>query len=68
MFWAVFMCFSLYFGIGCAGHLAHLWATSDCAPRSEALGTPRQQGLCSHLVHLWSTSDSALSYEAVGNT
>ena len=28
-------------------HLAHLWAISDSAPRFEAVGTPRRQGLCS---------------------
>ena len=32
-------------------HLAHVWATSDCAPLSEAVGTPKA-GLCSHLAHL----------------
>ena len=26
-------------------HLAHLWATSDYAPRSEAVGTPQNAGL-----------------------
>ena len=25
---------------GLCSHLAHLWATCDCAPRSEAVGTP----------------------------
>ena len=25
---------------GLCSHLAHLWATSDSAPRSEAVGTP----------------------------
>ena len=40
-------------------HLAHLWATSDCAPRSEVVRTPTRQRLCSHLDHLWATSDAA---------
>ena len=26
-------------------HLAHLWATSDSAPRSEAVGTPQAAGV-----------------------
>ena len=34
-----------------------IWATSDCVPRSEALGTPRQQGLCSQFTHLWASAD-----------
>ena len=40
---------------GLCSHLAHLWATSDAAPRSEVVGTLRRQGLCSHLAHLWAT-------------
>ena len=44
---------------GLCSHLARLWATSDFAPRSKAVGTFKQQRLCSHLVHLWATSDSA---------
>ena len=54
-------------------HVAHLWATSDSALRSKAVGTPRRlwgpprrQGLCSHIVHLWATSESAPRFEAVG--
>ena len=30
--------------MGLCSHLAHLWATSDSAPRSEALGTPQAAG------------------------
>ena len=47
-------------------HLAHLWATSHCALRSEAVGTPRRQGLCSQLAHLSATCDSAPGSGAVG--
>ena len=51
---------------GLCSHLAHLWATSDCALFSKAVGTPKGQGLCSHLAHLWATSDYAPRFEAVG--
>ena len=51
---------------GLCSNLAHLWATSDSAPRSERWGPPRRQGLYSHLAHLWATSDSAPRSEAVG--
>ena len=51
---------------GLCSHLAHLWATSDSAPRSEAVGPPKLQGLCSHGAHLWTTSDSAARSEAEG--
>ena len=37
---------------GLCSHPAHLWATFDSAPRSEAVGTPRRQGLCSHPAHV----------------
>ena len=30
---------------GLCSHLAHLWATSDSAPRSEAVGTPQAAGV-----------------------
>ena len=30
---------------GLCSHLAHLWATSDSAPRSEAVGTPEAAGV-----------------------
>ena len=30
---------------GLCYHRAHLWATSDCFPRSEALGTPQAAGV-----------------------
>ena len=30
---------------GLCSHLAHLWATSDSAPRSEAVGTPEAVGV-----------------------
>ena len=52
---------------GLCSHLAHLWATSDFAPRFEAVGTPRRQGICSHVAHLWATSDFAPRSEAVGS-
>ena len=52
--------------LGLCSHLAHLWATSDSAARSEAVGTPRRQGLCSHLAHVWPTSHSAPRSEALG--
>ena len=32
-------------GQGLCSHLAHLWATSDSAPRSEAVGTPQTAGV-----------------------
>ena len=51
---------------GLCSHVAHSWATSDSAPRSEAVGTPKRQGLFSHLAHLWATSYSAPRSEAVG--
>ena len=51
---------------GLCSHLAHLWATSDSAPRSEAEEVPQRQGLCSHLAHLRATSDSAPRSEAEG--
>ena len=51
---------------GSCSHPAHLWATSNSAPRSEAPGPRKQQGLCSHPAHLWATSDSAPRSEAVG--
>ena len=47
-------------------HPAHLWATSDSAPRSEAAGPPKRQGLCSLPAHLWATFDSIPRSEAVG--
>ena len=49
-----------------SSHLAHLWATSDSAARSEAVGNPQAAGLCSHLAHLWATSNSHPRCEAVG--
>ena len=30
---------------GLCSHLAHKWATSDFAPRSEAVGTPQAAGV-----------------------
>ena len=36
-------------------------------PRSEALGTPRRQGLCSQSAHLWTTSDFVPCSEASGH-
>ena len=30
---------------GLCSHLAHLWATSNLVPRSEALGTPQAAGV-----------------------
>ena len=30
---------------GLCSHLAHLWATTDSAPRSEAVGTPQAAGV-----------------------
>ena len=30
---------------GLCSHLAHLWATSDSAPRSKAVGTPQAVGV-----------------------
>ena len=30
---------------GLCSHLAHLWATSNSAPRSEAVGTPKAAGV-----------------------
>ena len=42
------------------------WATSDCACRSEAVGTPQAAGLCSHPAHLWATSFSILRSEVMG--
>ena len=46
-------------------HVAHKWATSDFAPRSEAVGIPEAAGVSSHLAHKWATSDSAPRSEAV---
>ena len=51
---------------GLCRHLVHLWATSDFAPRCEALGPPRRQLSCSHLAHLWANSHYAPRYEEVG--
>ena len=31
--------------VGLCSHLAHLWATFDSAPRSEAVGTPQAVGV-----------------------
>ena len=47
---------------GLCSHLAHLWATFDAAPRSEAVGTPQAV----LVMHLWATSDAAPGSEAVG--
>ena len=39
---------------GLCSHLAHLWATCDSAPRSEAMGTPQAAGsLTPHTLPLW---------------
>ena len=53
---------------GLCSHVAHLWATSDSAPRSEAVPPPPSgKGyVASHLAHLWATYDSALRSKAVG--
>ena len=51
---------------GLCSHLAHLWATSDSTPRSEAVGIPQVAGLHSHLAHLWATSDFASRSEPAG--
>ena len=51
---------------GLSSHLAHKWATSDSAPRSEAEGTPEAAGVTCHLAHKWATSDSAPRSEAEG--
>ena len=34
---------------GVCSHPAHLWATCDCAPHSEEVGTPKRQGSCATL-------------------
>ena len=52
---------------GLCSHPAHLWATSDFAPRSEALGAARRHKLCSHPAHLWATSNFVPHSEALGN-
>ena len=49
-----------------SSHLAHKWATSDSAPRSEAERTPGAAGISSHLAHKWATSDSLPRSEAEG--
>ena len=52
---------------GLCSNLAHLWATSAFALRSEAVGTRPWGGLlCSHLAHLWATSDHAPRFQALG--
>ena len=52
---------------GLRSHLAHKWATSDFAPRSEAEGIPGRQGLRSHVAHKWATSDFVPRSEAEGS-
>ena len=47
-------------------HRAHLWATSDFGPCSEALAIPKRQGLCSQRAHLWATFDCVASYKVLG--
>ena len=49
---------------GLCSHPAHLWATFDSAPCSQAVGIP---GLCSHLAHLSATSDYVSRFEAMGD-
>ena len=51
---------------GFCRHLSHLWATSESAPRTKAVGTPRRQRLCCHPAHLLATSDPAPRTKAVG--
>ena len=51
---------------GSCSHQAHLWATADFFPRSEAMGIPRRQGVCSHQDHLWATADFVPRSEALG--
>ena len=50
---------------GLCSHLAHRWATSDSAPRSEAVGIPEAAGLRSQHADKWATSESAPRSEAV---
>ena len=51
---------------GLCSQPAHLWATSDSAPRCEAVRTLQAAGLCSHPAHLWATTNFAPRCEAVG--